>query len=218
MEASEKRRTMAESGEAMPYHFHYHGSRGVEPKPATGKPLPERFVVLDTETTGLDPALERIVEIAILTYQDGTLVETYETLINPGKLMPPMASAVNGITDDMLIGAPSFSEVAELIRERIDGVTIVGYNIDFDLRFLSASFARHGHAIDLSKKLDVLSFARAALPYGTVPNHRLETIKRHFGITRGSHRAADDCLTTYDILLRCRPNVGGIQSRGDSND
>jgi len=204
MEASEKCRTIAESGEAMPYHFHDHGSRGVARKPAADKPLPERFVVLDTETTGLDPALERIVEIAVLTFQDGNLVEAYETLIHPGKLMPPMASAVNGITDDMLIGAPSFHEVAGMIRERIDGALIVGYNIDFDLRFLSASFARHGQTVDLSKKLDVLAIARTALPYGTVPNHRLETVKRHFGITRGSHRAADDCLTTYDIMERCR--------------
>lgn len=143
---------MAESGETMPYHPYFHRSRGIERKPAADRALPERFVVLDTETTGLDPAGERIVEIAILTYQDGNLVETYETLINPGKTMPPMASAVNGITDDTLIGQPSFAEVMYAIGTRIDGVTIVGYNIDFDLRFLSASFDRHGRRIDLSKR------------------------------------------------------------------
>ncbi len=189
----------------MPRYPFYHGSHEYQRRPEHhDTPLPERFVVLDTETTGLDPASERIVEIAVLTFQDGALVETYETLINPGKLMPPMASAVNGITDDMLIGQPSFQEVAEEIRRRIDGVLIVGYNIDFDLRFLSASFSRHGHHVDLSKKLDVLAVARQALPYGVLPNHRLETLKRHFQIERASHRAADDCLTTYDILLRCK--------------
>ena len=203
----------------MPRYPFYHGSHDYPRRPAHhDAPLPERFVVLDTETTGLDPASERIVEIAILSYQDGAAVETYETLINPGKTMPPMASAVNGITDDMLIGQPSFFEVAEEIRRRIDGVLIVGYNIDFDLRFLSASFARHGQQVDLSKKLDVLAVARQALPYGVLPNHRLETLKRHFGITRGSHRAADDCLTTYDILLHCRPNADRRQSGGSTND
>ncbi|HAQ56509.1 MAG TPA: hypothetical protein DCR44_03810 [Acholeplasmatales bacterium] len=196
--------------------YPFYQSRGYERRHEPSNPtLPDRFVVLDTETTGLDPSSERIVEIAILTYRDGSLFETYETLINPGKRMPAMASAVNGITDDMLIGAPAFPEVAAMIQERIDGVLIVGYNIDFDLRFLNASFARAGRIVDLAKKLDVLAVARQALPYGTLPNHRLETLKRHFGITRGSHRAADDCLTTYEILLRCRKNADATHSRGD---
>lgn len=183
------------------YYAYRNANRKTEPKQDG---LPARFVVLDTETTGLDPNSERIVEIAILTYMNGDLVETYETLINPGKPMPPIATSVNGITDDMLIGKPSFFEVAEAIKSRIDGVLIVGYNIDFDIRFLTASFARQGLAIDLSHKLDVLSVARRAIPYSVLPNHKLETVKNHFGIDRGSHRAADDCLTTYDILMRCR--------------
>jgi len=189
----------------MPYPFYRYGSRPHERKTPTGPtPLPARFVVLDTETTGVDPVRDRIVEIAILTYADGVLSDTYEILIHPERMMPPQATAVNGITDDMLIGQPAFHEVAFDIRERIDGVTIVGYNIDFDIRFLMASFERLGLSIDLSRKIDVLTLARRAIPYGVVENHRLETIKRHFGIARGSHRAADDCLTTYDIMVRCR--------------
>jgi len=182
------------------YHTYRNAERHKAYVPAT---LPAHYVVLDTETTGFDPMTERIVEIAVLTYRNGALAETYETLVNPGKLMPPMAGAINGITDDMLIGKPSFSEVAEELRTRIDGVLIVGYNIDFDLRFLAASFVRHGCDADLTHKLDVLTIARAAIPRGTIPDHRLETVKRHFGITRGSHRAADDCLTTHDILMAC---------------
>ena len=90
--------------------------------------LPE-YVVIDLETTGLSRYDDKIVQIAAVRYVDNLEAETYCTYVNPGRHIPASASAIHGITDQMVSGAPTFEQVRDDFRKFIGQSIIVGYNI-----------------------------------------------------------------------------------------
>lgn len=90
-------------------------------------------VFLDLETTGLNPKQDRIVEVAIIDENGNVLVDS---LINPKVAIPPSASAIHGITDAMVMNAPTFSELWPKIQSAIEGKRVIIYNAAFDRAFL----------------------------------------------------------------------------------
>jgi DNA polymerase-3 subunit epsilon len=102
------------------------------------------FVVIDFETTGLDPEVDRILEIGLATFVNGVHVESKNWLVSPTVPVPAESSAVHGITDAMLEGAPRFAEVFAEVREALVGKIPVAYNQSFDSRFLWAEQRRAG--------------------------------------------------------------------------
>ena len=102
------------------------------------------FVVIDFETTGLDPEVDRILEIGLAAFENGAHVESKNWLVNPTVPVPAESSAVHGITDDMLVDAPRFAEVFAEVREMLHGRIPVAYNHGFDSRFLWAEQRRAG--------------------------------------------------------------------------
>src|SRR5262249_21157693 len=95
------------------------------------------FVVLDTETTGLRPGPDRVIEVAAVRVRNGEIVDSFQSLINPGRPLPPFIVRFTGISQDMLQDAPMAREVMPDLLQFIDGAILVGHNLGFDLNFLT---------------------------------------------------------------------------------
>src|SRR5439155_1206048 len=89
------------------------------------------FIVVDTETTGLRPGPDRVIEIAALRLRGGKVIETFQSLVNPGRRIPPFIVKFTGITQDMVAGAPTAQEIFPDFLRFIEDTTIVGHNVGF---------------------------------------------------------------------------------------
>lgn len=165
--------------------------------------IPSSFVVLDLETTGLSGTDDRILEIAIIKYENGNKVDVYNKLIDPEIHITKEITRINGITNDMVKGCPKIYEVIDDVYNKINGEVIFGYNIQFDLKFLSTALARSNKEIDKLEVVDVLKIVKETISSKETPNRKLETIKNYFGIENTSHRALSDCEVTYEVFKRC---------------
>lgn len=152
------------------------------------------YVVFDLETTGLSPWSDAIIEISAVKVKGGKVVGTFSTLVNPGCPIPARASAVNGITDQMVADAPGLKEVMERFLAFIGTEVLVGHNIhSFDLNFIDRAVAKlYGTELP-NDSIDTLTMARSCLP--ELSRHRLVDLAAYFRIsTEGAHRALNDCM------------------------
>lgn len=163
------------------------------------------FIAIDLETTGLDVAEDRVVEIGAIAF-DGrkTVLERFERLIHPGRLMRASATAINGLRDADLADAP---RAAAILPEFVDflarfpSAPMIAHNAAFDAGFLGMEAARAGIAISDRPILDTLVLARLVLP--DLRRHRLDLLIEHFGIpARPRHRAMGDAETLMDLWFR----------------
>jgi ATP-dependent DNA helicase DinG len=158
------------------------------------------YVALDLETTGLNPEEDDIIEIGAARFQDGELVETYGTLVNPGRSVPERVSAITGIRTEDLIGQPEFFQVRQALRNFVGDAVIVGHNVEFDLAFLAR------HAIGQSNPaIDTYDLASILVP--TAPRYNLTSLTSQFGLVlENAHRALDDAAATgrlyWELWLR----------------
>ncbi len=172
-----------------------------------------REIVMDTETTGLDPATgDRIVEIGALELVNHVPTgRTYHQYINPGIPMPAEAFAVHGISDDDLADKPRFAEVAQAFLDFIEGGTLVIHNAPFDIKFLNAELAAvQAKTLALGEAVDTLQIARKRFPGA---QNSLDGLCRRFGIDtskRVKHGALLDSEILADVYLEL---CGGRQSR-----
>ncbi len=177
----------------------------------TTSPLPETFVAFDTETTGLSPADDRIVEIAALTFaSDGTETGTFEQLVDPGIPIPPALTAIHGIDDAMVAGRPGIAAVLpEFIRFVGSGV-LLAHNAPYDIAMMMVPLLRMGAEAPAppgNRVLDTCGLARAAFP--GAPNYRLATIAGRLGIPlERAHRAMSDVVTCKELFLRVLRQLG----------
>ncbi len=100
------------------------------------------FVSIDTETTGRDPAFDRIVELGCVVFRGGEVIARKGWLINPGRPIPPDATEVHGIKDEDVADAPSFDQVASEFLEMVSEVLPLAYNAEFDRNFIAAELGR----------------------------------------------------------------------------
>jgi DNA polymerase III epsilon subunit family exonuclease len=158
-----------------------------------------RLAVLDTETTGLDPGQGHgLVEVACVALDGGEIGETWSTLVDPGRPIPPDASAVHGITDRMVRDAPGPAVVAAELERRCAGRVLVFHNVAFDLPFLDAFMRSAGHGPLLHAVVDTLGLARGFFGQG---GNSLGALATRFGLpAEAAHRALGDALTTARLL------------------
>lgn len=113
--------------------------------------LDRPVVVFDTETTGVNPRSDRIVEIACVKISPDGRREEWVRRVNPGVPIPPASTAIHGIRDEDVKGLPPFREVARELAEFLEGCDLAGYNISgFDLPALRIEFLRAGVAFDVA--------------------------------------------------------------------
>ena len=174
------------------------------------KPLEKlTFVVFDTETTGLVPSEDEIVQIAAVRIVNGRRVgsEVFDTLVNPGRRIPPGSTAVHGITDAMVAEAPGIAEVGRRFHKFVEGAVLVAHNAPFDMEFLRRKEFAIGKRFD-NPVLDTVLLS--AVVYGQSEVHSLDALTHRLGITipeEARHTAIGDTIATADAFLKLLPTL-----------
>lgn len=165
--------------------------------------LPEDYVALDLETTGLDPEWDSIIEIGMVRVRRGEVVAEYSTLVNPGMPIDDFIAELTGITNDMLAAAPALPEVLPAAREFLGDDIILGHNINFDINFIYDNCECQGLKPVSNGYIDTMRISRRVLP--DLKHHRLGDIVNALGVDHAqAHRAIGDCHATigcYKALL-----------------
>lgn len=158
-----------------------------------------RAIFYDTETTGIRTDKDRIIELAAY---DPEKNRSFQRLINPGCPIPPEATAIHHITNEMVSTAPSFKDVMCEFIEFCEGeVVLIAHNNDsFDYPFLRHESARHELSLpDMWKTLDSLKWARRYRP--DLPRHTLQFLRETFGLaSNNAHRALDDVVILHQVF------------------
>ena len=171
-----------------------------------------REIVLDTETTGLDPGKgDRLVEIAgIELYNSIRTGRHYHTYINPQRDMPEDAFRVHGLSAEFLLGHRVFPHVAEEFLEFVRDARLVIHNAEFDMRFINAELLAHGHpTIGMDLVIDTLALARRRHPGAA---NSLDALCQRYRIDN-SKRVKHGALVDAEILAEVYAELlGGRQA------
>jgi DNA polymerase III subunit epsilon len=176
------------------------------------------YTVFDTETTGFAPDEgDEIVSIGAVRIVGGRLLrtETFERLVDPGRSIPRTATAVHGITRDLVRGAPTLDEVLPAFAAFAAGSVLVGHNVAFDMAFLADAQRRTGTRLS-APLLDTLLIDGLVHPDHDA--HTLEAMAERLGVDLvGRHTALGDALLTGEIFLRLLPllRARGVHTLGE---
>lgn len=158
------------------------------------------FVCVDCESTGLDPAQDRIVEIAVARFTFDQVLQSFESLVDPECEIPQISQDIHKISSDMLQGKPKIAQILPDLLKMIDGHIIVGHGIGFDIALIAAEAKRHQIPTNIEKQkfIDTLRMARL---YGESPTNSLERLRQHFNIeAEGAHRAMSDVIVNIEVF------------------
>jgi DNA polymerase III epsilon subunit family exonuclease len=182
------------------------------------------YTVLDAETTGLAPSRgDRIVSIACVRIRNGAVrpSEVLDTLVNPGRSIPPESTRIHGITDGMVAGAPAIEAIVPDVLHFADGTVLAGHQVWFDLMFLREVTERIG-APPLTRSHPVLdTWLLSQFLHGPLGDHDLETVAVRLGVPpHGRHTARGDALMTAEILVRLLKILSkrGFRTLGEALD
>ncbi len=160
------------------------------------------YVCVDVETTGLNAKEEKIIEIGAVKVVEGQITDRFQTFIQPGRKLDARIVALTGITDDMLEGAPSASEVMVQFQEFCGDLPIMGHNLQFDYAFIKRAMVNEKLSFE-KRGLDTLRISRQYLP--ELESRNLGFLCNHFQIEHTAHRALGDAEATsalYQILCQ----------------
>jgi DNA polymerase-3 subunit epsilon len=172
-----------------------------------------REIVVDTETTGLDPTDgHRIIEIGCVELFDHVPTGlTFQRYLNPERLIPVEAQRVHGLTDEFLAEKPVFAAIVAELLEFFGDAPLVMHNAAFDLKFVNSELLRLSRpVISAARTIDTIEIAKAKLPGA---RYSLDELCKRFGIDlsgRGKHGALIDAELTARVYLEL---VGGRQTR-----
>jgi DNA polymerase-3 subunit epsilon len=178
------------------------------------------YTVFDTETTGLDPAVDQIIQIGAARLVNGKLLrqEGFEQLVDPQRSLPQAGIAIHGIQPEMVRGQPTIDRVLPAFHTFVGDTVLVAHNAAFDMRFLQLAEGRSGVVFD-QPVLDTLLLSAVVHP--NQDSHRLEAIAERFGITViGRHTALGDAIVTAEVFLKLIPLLAamGIQTLGQARE
>jgi DNA polymerase III epsilon subunit family exonuclease len=155
------------------------------------------FVVVDVETTGVDPKMADLVEIAAVRVKGGSIVDRWSTLVNAGR--PIVGNQMHGITDKDVAGAPGPAEAARAALDFVGDAYLVGHSVGFDIGFIEEALG-DGTRVATDRVLDTLTIAREGYP--DLENYKLPTLSSFFGVElKENHRALPDAEATAELLL-----------------
>ena len=159
-----------------------------------------RFAFLDLETTGLSPWFgDRICEVGIVITDGKRVKEQYQTLVNPEHPLSPGAASTNGLSDEELIVAPLFEDVAPKVLGLLSDTVVVCHNAQFDIQFLDSEYKRLGHEIQIPNLIDTLNLAHQ---FFDLPSYSLLSIAETFNVPMKTIcRALEDAHTARGIFF-----------------
>jgi DNA polymerase-3 subunit epsilon len=156
------------------------------------------YAIVDIETTGGYAAANGITEISIHVFDGISVIEKFETLINPKQPIPPYISAMTGITDKMVEASPVFEDVAEKIYRILSDKVFIAHNVNFDYSFIKSHLGKSGFDLS-SKKLCTVRLCRKILP--GLPSYSLGKLCETLGIiNHNRHRAGGDAEATTKVF------------------
>jgi DNA polymerase-3 subunit epsilon len=169
------------------------------------------FTVFDTETTGLNPSDgDQIIQIGATRIVNSKLLkqESFEQLVNPGRVIPAAGIPIHGITQDMVTGKPPITEVLPAFYAFAQDTVLVAHNAAFDMKFLQLLEPETGLVFN-HPVLDTLLLSAVVHP--NQESHSLEAIAERFNVTvLGRHTALGDALVTAEVWLRLLPLLQGM--------
>ena len=188
------------------------GSVGLSEPPGAGLAVEAAtYVVVDLETTGLRPGASAICEIGAVRVCGLEFAETFQTLVNPHRPLPPAIGALTGIDERELRGAPSAELAVRRFLEFADDAVLVAHNARFDIGFLDVEVERLSGRRLAAPVVDTVWLARRLLE-GRARHAGLASLSTFFGTAaRPCHRALPDAEATAEILVRL---IGLAQERG----
>lgn len=172
-----------------------------------------REIIFDTETTGLDPRVERIIEIGAVELENRFPTgRTFHHYVNPdGRKVDPAALAVHGISDQSLVGKPLFSAIAEAFLDFVGDAKLVAHNAGFDKSFLNAELGRmNREPVPDDSFIDTLAIARRRHPMG--PNS-LDALCKRYGVSN-AHRTKHGALLDSELLAEVYIEMSGGRQAG----
>lgn len=181
-----------------------------------GTPLRDTtFVVFDLETTGTRSDSDAVTEIGAVKVRGGQVLGEFATLVDPERGIPPLVTALTGITQVMVTGAPALGTVLPAFLEFAAGAVLVAHNAPFDTGFLRAACQRYGYPWPHPPVVCTVKLARRVLSRDETPNCKLSTLAELFQTTvQPNHRALADARTTVEVLHALLERAGsmGVQS------
>ncbi len=157
----------------------------------------DTYVSIDLETTGLNPKRDKIIEIGAVKVVEGSITDTFETFVNPGRRLEERIVELTGIKDEDLEGAPYIEEVLPRLLEFLQDFPLLGHSILFDYSFLKKA------AVDLKlsfekQAVDTLKIARKYL--ADLEHRSLDFLCNYYQIPHHAHRALADALATHILF------------------
>ncbi len=166
------------------------------------------YVVVDVETTGLDPQTDSIIEVAAITFRGNDILDEFSSLVNPHRPIPPYITQLTGITQAMVDDAPTMFTLRSRLRPKIGDHVLVGHNIGFDMGFLEAERLGMGN-----HRLDTVTLASILFP--DAGRFNLDSLVHYLGLPNPnggqSHRALDDAEQTVELFLALRERAMQLQ-------
>lgn len=175
------------------------------------------LVFLDLETTGLNVvAGDAICEIGVYKIRQGKEVDKFQSLINPNQPIPQEAYLIHRISNEQLIGAPYFSDVADKLTAFLEDSVILAYNVKFDMEFLAYELKKINYPEITLPAIDILAMARENLK---LPKYNLGAIAQFFNVDYKDklHRAMDDAYISWKVFSNLRDILArkGVEKLAD---
>ena len=160
----------------------------------------DEFVAFDLETTGLSPGTDEIIEIGAVVMKQGREVARYQTFVDPHRKLLKETTDLTGITDDMLVGAPSIEKALPEFLNFVDGRVLVAHNADFDTAFIREACKKLGHPYTYTSA-DTLVLSQNLMT--KLNRHKLNIVADALSLPEfNHHRAADDAVTCGMIMAK----------------
>lgn len=192
--------------------------------------FPDNYIVIDTETTGLSPDYNELIEVSAMEIKNGQVIQEYSSLIRPSEqiidddefendidyvinadgekiyYIDNFIMQLTGINNKMLHKAPEVEEVIPKLKEFIGDKILIGHNVKFDINFLYDSFMYVAKTPLENNYIDTMRIARLLLP--ELEHHRLSDIAGYYKIdVLGSHRALVDCNIAYQCYINLKKDI-----------
>jgi DNA polymerase III subunit epsilon len=162
--------------------------------------LPNKLCFVDIETTGMSLSHDRVLEVGVLRVEEGKLVDTYSTLINPEVYIPPEIEILTGITKVDVQSAPTFYQIKSDLKNILEDAVFVAHNVRFDFSFLKNEFKRYDLEFN-PKHFCTVKLSRALFPQ--FHHHNLDAIIQRFGFQNEKrHRAFEDAKVLWDFYQK----------------
>lgn len=163
---------------------------------------PTNYVIIDIETTGLDPEYCEIIELAAIKYENNKEIARFHSLVKPDYEIDSFITNLTGITNEMVKSSPKLSEVILDFYNFIKDEILIGHCVYFDINFIYDALKKE-NIILANDYINIMRFSNKILPQ--LENQKLSTISSHYNVTLPNHRALTDCVATnecYQKLLQ----------------